>query len=40
MWHAEYISRIFRIVQQELEALKNPDLNVSSKALADELARR
>lgn len=38
MWHAEYISRIFRIVHQELEALKNPDLNVSSKDLADEIA--
>ena len=40
LWHAEYISRIFRIVQQELEALKNPELNVSSKNLADDLAGR
>ncbi|MBM3512601.1 MAG: hypothetical protein FJX59_02685 [Alphaproteobacteria bacterium] len=38
MWHAEYINRIFRIVHQELEALKNPELNVSSKDLADKIA--
>jgi hypothetical protein len=34
-WHAAYIARILRIVQQELEALQNPALNVSSQELAD-----
>jgi hypothetical protein len=38
-WHADYIARILRIVHQELEALKNPALNVSSEKLSDELAR-
>lgn len=40
LWHAEYIARIFRIVHQELEALKNPALNESSKEIADDLAGR
>ncbi|MCB2106495.1 MAG: hypothetical protein KDE14_02285 [Rhodobacteraceae bacterium] len=34
-WHADYIARILRIVHQELEALKNPDLNVNSEELSD-----
>ncbi len=25
LWHSEYISRILRIVQQEMEELENPD---------------
>ena len=37
-WHADYIARILRIVHQELEALKNPDSNISSEKLSDELA--
>jgi len=40
LWHAEYIARIFRIVQQELEALKNPELNKSATNIADDLAGR
>lgn len=24
-WHSEYISRILRIIQQEMEAIQNPD---------------
>lgn len=24
-WHSEYISRILRIIQQEMEAIENPD---------------
>ena len=35
-WHAEYISRILRIVHQELEALQTDD--VSPEQLADEIA--
>lgn len=38
-WHADYIARILRIVHQEIEAVKNPALNVSSEKLSDELAR-
>lgn len=34
-WHAAYIARIMRIVQQELQALENDALNVSSQELAD-----
>ncbi len=37
-WHAAFIARILRIVQQELEALKNPDLNKPMEQIADELA--
>ena len=37
-WHAEYIARILRIVQQELEALENEELNTDSEKLADDLA--
>jgi hypothetical protein len=34
-WHAAYVARILRIVQQELQALENDALNVSSQELAD-----
>jgi len=34
-WHAAYVARILRIVQQELEALQDDGLNVSSQDLAD-----
>jgi hypothetical protein len=34
-WHAAYIARILRIVQQELQALRDDGLNVSSQELAD-----
>ncbi|HMO41253.1 MAG TPA: hypothetical protein PKC76_02155 [Saprospiraceae bacterium] len=37
-WHAEYIARVLRIIQQEMEALQNPDLNQDVAAIADELA--
>ncbi len=36
-WHAEYISRILRIIQQELEALENPEHNRDIKDIAEEL---
>ena len=36
-WHAEYISRILRIVHQELEALQTAD-DVSPEELADKIA--
>ena len=35
-WHAAYVARILRIVQQELQALENDALNVSSQDLADQ----
>ena len=34
-WHAAYIARILRIIHQELQALQDESLNVSSKELAD-----
>ncbi len=34
-WHADYISRIFRIVHQELEAVENQSMNVDPEKLAD-----
>lgn len=36
-WHAEYIARILRIVQQELEALENPENNRSIEDIAEQL---
>jgi len=36
--HAAYIARILRIVHQELQALENDALNVSSQDLADKQA--
>jgi hypothetical protein len=37
-WHAEYIARVLRIVQQELEAMAQPENNVPLEHIADELA--
>ncbi len=34
-WHSEYISRILRIVQQEMEQLKNPDKSLHE--IADDI---
>ena len=38
MWQQEYLARIFRIVQQELEALQGDE--TSSEDLSAELAER
>jgi hypothetical protein len=35
-WHADYISRILRIVHQELEAVENKSMNIDPEKLADE----
>lgn len=35
LWHSEYISRVFRIVQQEMEQLKNPDKSLRD--IADDI---
>ena len=35
LWHSEYISRVLRIVQQEMEQLKNPDKSL--KEIADDI---
>jgi polyhydroxyalkanoate synthesis regulator phasin len=37
-WHAEYIARVLRIVQQEMEALTQPENNVPLEQIADQLA--
>jgi hypothetical protein len=37
-WHADFISRILRIVHQELEAIENESLNEDSEKLADKYA--
>jgi hypothetical protein len=37
LWHARYSARILRIVQQELEALANPDNNKPMDQIADEI---
>lgn len=34
-WHSEYISRILRIVQQEMEELENPDKSIAE--IADDI---
>lgn len=34
-WHSEYISRILRIIQQEMEALENPDKDLRD--IADDI---
>jgi len=34
-WHSEYISRILRIIQQEMEAIKNPDKSLHD--IADDI---
>jgi hypothetical protein len=39
-WHATYIARVLRIVQQELEALnQEPEANRSMEDIAEELGR-
>jgi len=38
-WHAEYIARVLRIVQQELEALQNPETDRPLEEIAEELGR-
>lgn len=38
-WQAEYIARILRIVQQELEALEHPENNRNIEDIAEELGR-
>lgn len=38
LWHAEYIARVLRIIQQEMEALQNPDLNKDVAQIAEELS--
>ena len=35
LWHSEYISRILRIVQQEMEELENPDKSIEE--IADDI---
>jgi hypothetical protein len=37
-WHAEYIARVLRIIQQEMEALTQPENNVPLEQIADQLA--
>ena len=34
-WHSEYISRILRIIQQEMEQMKNPDKSLQE--IADDI---
>jgi hypothetical protein len=36
-WHTEYIARILRIIQQELEALEHPENNRDIEDIAEEL---
>jgi acetoin utilization deacetylase AcuC-like enzyme len=38
-WHAEYIARILRIIQQELEALEHPENNRDIEDIAEELGQ-
>jgi hypothetical protein len=38
-WHAEYVARILRIVQQEHEALQNPEAHRDLADIAEELGR-
>lgn len=38
-WHAEYIARVLRIVQQEYEYLQNPEAHRDLADIADELSR-
>ena len=35
LWHSEYISRVLRIIQQEMEALENPDKSL--REIADDI---
>ena len=36
-WHARFSARILRIVQQEVEAVANPENNVPMRTIADEI---
>lgn len=36
-WHQEYIARVLRIVQQELEALRDPESAKPMEQIADEI---
>jgi hypothetical protein len=38
-WHAVYVARILRIVQQEHEALQNPEAHRDLADIAEELGR-
>jgi hypothetical protein len=37
LWHARYIARILRMVQQEIDALANPDNNKPMEQIANEI---
>jgi hypothetical protein len=37
LWHARYAARIMRIVQQELDAVANPENNKPMQQIADEI---
>lgn len=37
LWHAEFVARILRIVQQEMEAIADPSLNKSVADIADDI---
>ena len=39
-WHARFSARILRIVQQEVEAVANPENNVPMRTSADEINER
>lgn len=36
-WHARFSARILRIIQQEVEAVANPENNVPMRTIADEI---
>lgn len=38
-WHAEYIARVLRIVQQEIEAIQDPESNKSMQEIAQLLSK-
>lgn len=37
LWHARYTARILRIVQQEMDAVLNPENNLPMRQIADEI---
>lgn len=37
LWHARYAARILRIVQQELDAVANPQNNIPMQQIADDI---
>ena len=37
LWHARYVARIMRIVQQELDAIAHPENNKPMQQIADEI---